>query len=77
MLRLILGFSSLGAFGPDSRPRILTNLVLLAALSTRPVATTIKDSSNYDISNSEHSYRAKRIADDAELLELDNLPGRF
>lgn len=77
MLRLILGFSSLGAFGPDSRPRILTNLVLLAALSTRPIATTIKDLSDYDISNSEYSYRAKRTADDAELLELDNLLGRF
>lgn len=77
MLRLILGFSSLGAFSLDSRPRILTNLVLLAALSTRPIATTIKDLSNYDISNSEHSYRAKRTANDTELLELNNLLGRF
>lgn len=55
MLRLILGFSSLGAFSPDSRPRILTNppLTVLIAVPTRLVATTIEDSSDYDISNSE------------------------
>lgn len=79
MLRPILGFSSLKAFSPDSRPRILTNppLIVLTAVPTRLVATTIEDSSDYDISNSEQRDRTKRTADDTKLLELEDFLGGF
>lgn len=79
MSRLILGFSSLEAFSPDSRPRILTNLLLivLTSVPTRLVATTIEDSSDYDISNSEHRDRTKRTADNTKLLELEDFLGGF
>lgn len=77
ILRPILGFSSLGTFGPDSKPRILINLVLPLASSTRLVATTIEDSSDYNISSNENKDRAKRTADKVELLDLDDFLGGF
>lgn len=77
MSRPILGFGSLGIFSPDSKPRILTNLALPLASSTGLVATTIKDSSDHNISGNENEDRAKRTADEAELLDLDDFPGRF
>lgn len=77
MLRPILGFSSLGIFGPDSKPRILTNLALPLASSTRLVAIIIEDLSDYNISSNENKDRAKRTADEAELLDLDDFLGGF
>lgn len=77
MLRPILGFSSLDIFSPDSKPRILTNLVLPLASSTRLVATTIEDLSDYNISSNENKDRVKRTADEVELLDLDDFLGGF
>lgn len=77
MSRPILGFSSLGTFGPDSKPRILTNPVLPLASSTRLVATTIEDLSDHNISSNENKDRAKRTADEAELPDLDDFLGGF
>lgn len=85
MSRPILGFSNLGAFSPDSRPRILTNLalapalvvVLLVAISSELVPTT-KDLSDYNISNAySDDGTGKRTAEDADLLELDDFPSGF